>query len=77
MSSENVFSVLLSGTQVANPKPAPDIFLETAKLLSVFSEDKLEIADSISSFVEEEATANKIPWLYKSEMSVLIPGMIQ
>ena len=26
-----------------------------------FSEDKLEIADSISSFVEEEATANKIP----------------
>ena len=46
LSSENVFSVLLSGTQVANPKPAPDIFLETAKLLSVDPSECVVIEDS-------------------------------
>lgn len=46
LSLEPFFSVLLSGTKVAHPKPAPDIFLEAARRLSVEPSECVVVEDS-------------------------------
>ena len=40
------FDVIVSGMNVKNPKPSPDIFLETAEMLGVKSEECIVIEDS-------------------------------
>lgn len=42
------FDKLVSGTNVPNPKPAPDIFLETAKKLGIDKDECLIIEDSMN-----------------------------
>ena len=43
---QKYFTKLISGTTVANPKPAPDIFLETLKQLGVNKKEAVIIEDS-------------------------------
>lgn len=43
---EDYFSVILSSTEVANPKPAPDVFIEAAKRLGLDAEDCYVFEDS-------------------------------
>ena len=40
------FQILVSGEQVEHPKPAPDIFLKTASILGLSSDECLVIEDS-------------------------------
>lgn len=42
----NKFDLIISGEEVANGKPAPDIFLKTAEMLSVKNEESVVIEDS-------------------------------
>lgn len=43
---DNYFSCILSGEEVENGKPAPDIYVETAKKLGIPSEECIVIEDS-------------------------------
>ncbi|MBQ7677815.1 MAG: HAD-IA family hydrolase [Lachnospiraceae bacterium] len=43
---EDYFSVVLSSTEVAQPKPAPDVFLEAAKRLGLDAADCYVLEDS-------------------------------
>ncbi|WP_160687896.1 HAD family hydrolase [Clostridium sp. C2-6-12] len=43
---ENYFSCILSGEEVENGKPAPDIYVETAKKLGILPEECVVIEDS-------------------------------
>ncbi len=49
--AEKWFDVVLSGWQVENGKPAPDIFLKTAELLGTKPEDCFVFEDSINGIV--------------------------
>ena len=43
---DSYFDILVSGEQVKNPKPAPDVFLETAKQMGLDPEECLILEDS-------------------------------
>jgi len=43
---ENYFNVLLSGEEVVNGKPAPDVYLKTAELLKVSPSDCIVLEDA-------------------------------
>ena len=43
---EDYFSCILSGEEVENGKPAPDIYVETAKKLGIVPEECIVIEDS-------------------------------
>lgn len=45
------FSVILSGQQVVNPKPAPDIFIKTREELGVSNDESVIIEDSFNGVV--------------------------
>lgn len=45
---EELFDGIISGEQVKNPKPAPDIFLEAARILLVEPDECIVIEDSLN-----------------------------
>lgn len=51
----NYISVIVSGRQVLNPKPAPDIFFRTAELLNVDPIDCIVIEDSYNGVTAAKA----------------------
>jgi HAD superfamily hydrolase (TIGR01509 family) len=55
------FRVLVSGMELANPKPAPDIFLKTVQELGVQPEECIVIEDSANG--AQASKAAKIPCL--------------
>lgn len=48
MEVKGMFSAVVSGMQVKNPKPAPDTFLEAAKMLDVMPDECIVIEDSFN-----------------------------
>lgn len=56
---EQFFDVKVSGQEVANSKPAPDIFLRAAELLELFPEDCLVFEDSRNGVAAAKAAGMK------------------
>lgn len=56
---QDYFSYIVSGEEVSNGKPAPDIYIETAKELKVNSKDCIVIEDSKNGVLAAKAAGMK------------------
>ena len=54
------FSVVVSGTEVKKSKPAPDVYLETAKRLNILPTQCVVIEDAVNGVVAGKAAGMKV-----------------
>ena len=55
-----LFDITVAGDEVANPKPAPDVYLRVATLLGITPEDCVVIEDSPTGVVSARAAAMRV-----------------
>lgn len=64
----SLFQVVISGEEVAHPKPAPDIFLEAARRMNVLAENCIVLEDSLAGVRAGRSAGMKVcavpeqPW---------------
>ena len=66
MGVKEMFNAVVSGIQVKNPKPAPDTFLEAAKMLGVMPDECIVIEDSLNG-MKAAKNAGMICVMYEND----------
>ncbi len=60
LSLRKYFSAAISGTEVAKPKPSPDVYLEAAKKIGVLPENCVVFEDSLTGVQAAKAAGMKV-----------------
>ena len=61
--NKNMFKVIVSGEDILNGKPDPDIFIKTCKLLNILPEESLVLEDSANGVLSSSRANCDVIWI--------------